>query len=213
MKIEELREQSEAMTEERDLLVLHRELNELRAEATVLGQQQEFMESWGSTVDPTEYLHDDPDYAMGIVTADGYQHISQVGDRQNGENYPTFRTEQELGAIRGAARILCDVFPTAKTAKENLLCFVLGTGFTCKPVGEETCADDLLAAVQAAVKRFFRCNQWAAIEEEIYWRPHRDGESFLALVGNPGEMPELRIVEPEQVTEPTSAAEIEEWLR
>jgi hypothetical protein len=209
-ELKELREQSEAMTEERDLRLLHRELNELRADNTALERGQDFMESWGSCVDPLEYLRDDPDYSVGYGS--GRQIISRVDDRQNGANRPTFETESQLATIRGAMRVVCDELPMAITAKENLLSFVLGTGFAYKATAEDGCPDGLLGAVQSAVKLFLRKNKWGKLEEEAYWRPHRDGEGLLALFVQPGEMPELRIVEPEQLVEPTSPSDIERWL-
>jgi len=101
-----LAEQVEKARDEVADLKLLREWHELRAEQTVLDNQQSFLESWGSAVDPLEYLRDDPDYStFGRGSYASAQFISQVGDRADGQNRPTFTSEAELSAIRGAARI------------------------------------------------------------------------------------------------------------
>ncbi len=52
-----------------------------------------------------------------------------LNDRDEGRNFPIFRTEQELAVIRGAARLLTSSNPIAVGVLASLTNYVIGNGF------------------------------------------------------------------------------------
>ncbi len=168
---------------------------------------------WGDPVDPLEYLHDEPGY--GTHGRASPQTISRPDDRLDGRNRPVFETEWELMAITGAARMLYGAFPTAKTAMQNLISFVLCEGFVTKTSAKPGCPGGLAAEVLAVLEEFQTRNRWQADqgkEEEAFVRSHRDGEAICALQPVSGGRARLKFIEPAHLTEPDVPRELEDWL-
>jgi hypothetical protein len=192
---------------------LRKQLDLMEQYAHLVKVPQHFTEAWGDLVDPLEHLYDDPTFdGYGGIGGRSMAPIAQVSDRAHGANHPIFRTETELAAIRGAARLIHDVFPTAQTAMDALISYVLGEGFSYKAVDDGESPSGLVSAVQSVIAEFTARNKWFLKEEELFRRSRRDGEVFAALFAVGGGRAEMRFVEPEQVTEPSSSREIEDWI-
>ena len=207
---------------DRDRALLALETEQARAAMALLAQakSQHVLESWGTLVDPLEWLKDDPSFGRGIGP------LSHANDRQGGRDRPLIETEHDLAVIRGTARLLAEVVPVAQGVLKNLTNFCIGTGFHYKAVardatsvaadaGASVAADDqrLIAAVQETIDDFLESNDWVGdFERELFLRSRRDGEFFLALFPQPGGRAAARVIEPEQVTEPQNPRALEDWL-
>jgi hypothetical protein len=116
-----------------------------------------------------------------------------------------FETEQDLARMRGMARWLADSSPAAIGVLKNLTNYVLGTGFKYTAGSKRDAPKGLVSAVQQAVDEFLDDNDWCGdLEHELFRRAHRDGEYFVRLHHTGGGRVALRVIEPEQVSEPCS---------
>lgn len=134
---------------------------------------------------------------------------AQAWHRKRGRNYPIFQNETELGVYRAAARVLCATNSYAIGMQEGLSSFILGTGITYRTVGKnDAVPKELVRACQAEIDDFLDREQWyggelPGIEEELDQRSREDGEWFLAhFAEEQTGLTSVRIIEPEQVTEP-----------
>ena len=67
-------------------------------------------EDWGDLVDITEYLTDTP----GFIATNGVGLISQIFDRDDGRQRPTYQTDADLKKIRAMCWLLFDRVPMAQ---------------------------------------------------------------------------------------------------
>lgn len=206
--LEQLREQQQALELQ---LAIHQQQTalDLIRRSQIAGLQ----ESWNDPdnyVDPLQWRTDDqgrplPGAGMG-------RWFEGVGDASRLGGAP-FGNEQQLGEIRNAARTVCAQSALAAALLERLTDYVVGRGFaysatTCQP-GDEPIA----AAVQQVIDEFLQRNDFAGdLDREIFARSRRDGEALVALYPLPGGAAEIRLVEPEQLTEPDDPRAVEDWL-
>ncbi len=168
-------------------------------------------EAWGDRVPWTEHPAGERDRVFGLGGRLAYSFGAEIGDRRDGSNQIVFSDETELARIRAIGRYLADCSANGQAVLENLTSYILGTGYTYKVVAQdgETPNEQLIVAVQAVVNEFLRENRWTiAKEEELFRRSRRDGETFTAIyhVGN-GHV-QMRVLEPEQITEPADPEEL-----
>lgn len=167
--------------------------------------------AWGSYVDPTEYLRDDPNFGF-------YSVVNVRSDRADGADYPTFRSETELGMIRAVGRMLVSSSEHATNAVAMFVAFTLGTGFTWKAAAREGVSENSgqAAAIATAIMESVieRCHWTMNRDDEFMRRAIRDGEVFLFLSSCRNKEVAMRFVEPAQVCEPAAniAREIESRL-
>jgi hypothetical protein len=138
----------------------------------------------------------------------GWVPLNVVTDRQRGQDWPMWRTEQELARLRNISRMV--VSPANSYGRcllENLTNAVVGKGFTYKvqpkkrhsPAPDEAGQDDdqmqaMVDSVQEFVDDFLQENRWNGVaaqreganpndtrEREAFRRTHRDGEAFIRL--------------------------------
>jgi len=149
-------------------------------------------------------------------------------------------SEHALAAVRDRARRLCAASSVAAGVLDKLTDYCVGAGFQYRVqarrgIGRQSHEDRnhggrtdrartlaspaiqdparLAAAANAILEEFFHDNRWrGGLDREIFRRSRRDGEVFLALFPQPGGRMQLRLLEPEQVTEPRSPRAIEDWL-
>ena len=193
------------------------ELQRLREENRLVREEAgavlaELIEAWGDPVDRLEWLYDDDDWGYARTNYP----VTLKSDRNRGQNRHVFETEIELAAIRGASRLLYDTSPYTQNIMQNLLNFIVGTGFTYKAQGKVGGDDELVRAVQFAVDEFLEKNRWqnchGCREEEIFVRSIRDGEAVIALFEEEDAIPVVRLIEPDQITEPQSPRDIEDYI-
>ena len=199
----------EQLQQERNVLKLQTEIAELNASLAMLqtGADRSLMESWGEPIDPREWLWGTPMWGRGAGA------FSSMSDRSEGRDLPVVQCEQDLASIRGTARLLAQSFPTAICALKNLTNYCIGTGFSYKAVAKVDAARELQHAVQRVVDEFLDDNDWVGdLERELFVRSRRDGEFFLSLCPRRDGKVFVRVIEPEQVTEPEGPREIEDWL-
>lgn len=174
-------------------------------------RDQAVMEGWGDLVDPSDYLRGDPSYDLSAGRL--LYPSARLGDRQDGRNYPIVQTENDLLIIRATSRLLCDTSPAAIGALQALKNYIVGTGFDFKVVpkpGVEA-SQGLVQAVQAFVDDFLEINDFLGdLDRELLNRSRRDGEFFLASYAQPDGSTNLRIIEPEQITEPKRPQDLED---
>lgn len=168
---------------------------------------------WGELVNRREYLSDTPGWGFGTAYD---QRISVASDRVGGKFSPFFENEQDLAAIRGAARFLHATDPVAIGALENLVNYTVGNGLTYSVEDREESERDaeqssIAAEVQAALDEALQANNWIGDQEvECVIRAHRDGEAILWVREHHGR-PHVCLVEPAFVTEPYSGQVVADY--
>lgn len=192
-----------------DLRALRRQkrILETQAQISAITRQQNLLESvnysneWVSVWnDRLAELRDEP---FGFST--------RRGDRRDGENWPLFRSEQQLDIIRMQARILCATNNYAIGLLNGLTSYVIKTGYTYKPVAKDRNrpVPGLLKAIDRVLTVFRKINSWdggdqPALEEEFFWRSLEDGEAIW-IHTHDGDRTFIRSAEPEQLTMPMGA--------
>lgn len=180
-------------------------------------ESAEAMEDTGlfnpDVVTPSDYMGE-PGYSGygGAVGQAGW--LSTRSDREDGRNRPVFATENELGMIRGAARLLATYNPNAVGILGHLKNYAVGEGCVYRFSMFDSKSDQTLAkACQKVVDRFIEDNAFVGdYDSELFGRSCRDGEYFFGLWHQGHGRVEGRAIEPEQITEPSTPRDIEEWL-
>lgn len=130
---------------------------------------------------------------------------------RDGRNYPIFQSEQELALLRAPARLLLSTNSYAIGLMTGLASYVIGTGMTSKVVLKDSDPKIPKALTKELQKRivdkFLEKNQWyggemPSLEMECFWRSCEDGETIMVLYGSDDGIPEVRIREPEDLTQP-----------
>lgn len=165
-------------------------------------------------VDIRDYLSEGPMALPGAVPT------TRV-DRDQGRNWPFFRTESELAIIRGAARLIAGSHPVGVGVLNALTNYVMGTGFkySIRPKKRVGAADPIVNKIcdvaQHVIDTFQELNSWTGdLDRELFQRRRVDGEYFLTLTYLGDGQTRVRAIEPDQVTEPGGRREIETsgWL-
>ncbi len=211
---------SDQSDERHDLAALRRQarLNQLRLK---IAQQNEALAGLRRSGfrDTLEDFYDDPgnffnprDYLCGTALGRGGMPSSR-NDRDEGRNYPFFRSEPELAVIRGAARLLVGASPIAGGILTSLTNYVIGNGFSYVVTPRKPEARELAAAANEIIDDFLRDNDWPGdLDRELFQRSRVDGEYFLGLWHVGGGRVQARAIEPDQVTQPSNPQGLEEWL-
>ena len=203
--------------------ILPRDLKEARRQRRLLQEQlqlrllqrqEELLESldtwsqsdWWSRSDPWDRTGE-----MSILTRGS---ISIPSDRRHGDNWPIFRTEQELNRIRQDARILLATNGYAQGLLQNLRNYVLGKGFTFRAVAKKTARGEglsgLVEQIQSEIDAFAKANAWVGRQQEGFDRSRRDGEFFLRYFDSVEGL-QVRFIEPERIQNPPGATGAEGW--
>jgi hypothetical protein len=203
--------QLESLRSRHELLRLESEIREmeLRAGDPRLSAIAETISRWSDVefVDPREWRTDSFGRSRsGFLYAD---------NRDDGRNEPLVTTELDLAEMRGVGRVLCDTNDHAIAVLEALTNYVVGNGYDYslarRPHVPATFLDDsTLVVSQHFVDTFLRCWQFTR-ERESFRRGRRDGEGFVHVRDRRGRI-EARFVEPDKVTEPSNARDLEAWL-
>jgi hypothetical protein len=137
---------------------------------------------------------------------------SAIWQRRRGANYPIYRSEQELALLRAPSRLLCQTNGYAIGMKEGLTSYVIGQGFTYRAAWAVEMSDDdmprgLMHCCQSVINRFLADNDWhggemPSIEEELFDRSLEDGDAILTQYKRDDGGMDVRICEPEQLTQP-----------
>lgn len=138
-------------------------------------------------------------------------------DRSEGRWLPVYETEYDLSVMRAQSRNIAAFTSISIGALESLSNYVLGTGFKYSFHTETPAAPDgLIADVQQFVDSFRLVNKFdgedGALDVEMHDRARIDGEALIALHEAADGIPRLSLVEPDCLTEPTSARNLEDWL-
>jgi hypothetical protein len=197
-----LREELEALQLQREAAALRQELRARELELAVV------QEAWGDLVDRREYLHDDPNWSTGVYS----QRAATAADRLHGSYPPHYECEADLHAIRGLARWLCATDEQALGILENLTNYVLGPGFEYTVSARAGVNEDLAAAAQGVLDEFLERSGWSGdLERELFQRGVTDGEWFLHVQDAGGGRSIACVVEPEWVTQPAQARQLEDY--
>jgi hypothetical protein len=188
-----------------DTLRQRRELLEAEAEQARIDAAQHAIDTMRAfeSYEIVDRFDFEPGYHFGDIGLVP-QYLPVTGDRQDGQMAPVFRTEQDLAAIRGMARILTATMEPAIAAGNALESYVVGTGFgyaVTSKKGQQ--ADDaVLAVANRVLDEFLDANDYRGDREtEGYRRAYRDGEALWLLHYQPDGTTVTRFCEPEQLTE------------
>ena len=173
------------------------------------------LEGWGDLVDRRDFLtdgHGASYFGHRLGDWDAYQ-IARPEDRQNGDYFPFWQTEQEHREIVGVARVLAGASEVAIGALDNLVNYTVdqGFGYTFTPKDEE--GKRWATICQEIVDRMMVNNKWEADgEREGFIRTRRDGERFVSLSHRGGLEVELRFEDTTTITEPDNIRGLEDYL-
>lgn len=205
--IDELRERRESLQLQAEIAQLQSHVNVAEA----VNRMVDVSESIPPIVDRFEFLHDTPGFGTGH--AHGRQRISLPGDRKNGQFFPHFITEQDLGRIRGEGQFIATTDETSIGIMENLTNYTIGTGFVYEATPKDKAPPDLAATVQQVIDDFDEVNKWGGdLEREAFSDSRIDGEKFLKLSHLGSGQVRARVVEAANVVEPANPRVLEDWI-
>lgn len=149
----------------------------------------------GAFVDPADALRDPK---TGEVW-------TQIGGQQaDCSTGPLFLTEQDLTNARCSARLLAMTNEWAINGHENRVNYVIGTGHSYTAVSKEKddVSEEQLKEVQDVIDQFVISSGWHGRQQETWLRLDRDGEAFIRFFRLDTDDPQMRFVEPGDVTRP-----------
>lgn len=143
---------------------------------------------------------------------------TSMWQRRHGRNWPIYQTEQELNLLRAPARVLLATVGYAQGLVEGITSYLVGSGCTFR-VAKADDRDDLprevVAAAQDVVDGFLDRNQWyggeqPGLEAELVGRSMEEGEWLLCHYFREDGSTDLRVQEPEALTQPPGT-DFAEW--
>lgn len=178
-----------------------------------LAENRLVLEAWGDLIDPRDYMRDDPDYAYGGTTFVP----DRIENRERGEDYPIFRTENDLATIRAVGDFFAKRSAGGVGPLSTLANYVFSKGFAITAQGAENVGnvpDELLLAVQKVINAFEEFNGFAGtFDRELDHRSRRHGEALATLRPTACGNVRATFVEPSQLTEPTARTrQLEDWI-
>ncbi len=162
-------------------------------------------------MDVRDAYFDDPEFYNSATGGRGPW--TTTGSRDHGRDYPLVFNEQELTITRQICRYVSDTDATGQNIQENLSNYIIGKGYTLRFIKRKGQQSDPQAIVwaQRFLDEFDERNQLSAkMFREIFRREVRDGESASVLFPAEGGQVDLRVIEPEQIKEPSNPRQIEE---
>ncbi|MGC1272368.1 MAG: hypothetical protein WBC44_01580 [Planctomycetaceae bacterium] len=131
-----------------------------------------------------------------------------IYDRTDGRFLPYYETEWDLQRMRIEGRMLSAFSSVAVGAVETLDRYTIGTGFsfkaTVKPRVRDETAANVAAQVQQFIDRFLVVNHVCGeLDVETHHYCREDGERFLVVQPESGDVPRIEVLWPEQITEPS----------
>ena len=164
---------------------------------------------WGEVIPFNEY----PEFGEPTHRR-GFYHTTRIEDRQDGRYMPVYETEDDVDRIRAIGRYLGPTTAVSVGAIDSLYNFVFGEGFSFE-VQDRRGVDvpaGLSEALQSFVDTFLESNDIVGIlDRDDNSRSREDGERFISLKDDRRSI-RCEIVQPEQVTEPRSTRELDDWL-
>lgn len=159
-------------------------------------------------IDVMDYRRDNYGYQAYAAT------FTTKTDRQDGRNWPYWVSEPELAAIRGTVRLLATYNKTCIGVLNKLRNYTVCTGFTRKVVSKRDAPQELVDAIATILDEFDELHKITGnLDQECLIRDVRDGEIGLGLWHQGDGYVDLRVVEPDQISEPTNKHDLEEWLQ
>ena len=170
-----------------------------------IAEEDQLQESWGETVDITEFMTD----SSGFFNTNGLGAFTQIYDRADGRFRPVYQNESDLKLIRAMSWLLVEKVPMAQAWVNRLLDYTIGTGFDWTIKMENV---RLQKAVQNYVRETLDLSKWSSeLERETYVREIADGEFLGELVYDEGQC--LMVSrEADELTEPSDKRQLEDWL-
>lgn len=188
------------LREQIKLKVLEKRLIKEKGELRDLKEQQVYDLDWVSPW--VRFLQD-------LGSEGSWLPISSPTSRRKGDNYPMFRTEQELALHRDLSRIMAAVNNHAIGLMGGLLSFVIGDGMAHQVTPGEGGSKELARKVQNWTDDWSGDELWSEHQQEIFTRDRMDGESFVRVFQDADEQrPCIRYIWPEQVTKRPTEGDI-----
>ncbi len=127
-----------------------------------------------------------------------------VTDHRNGggADKPFFFSESDLGIYRDASRILLKTNPNAVGLAGGIRRYTFGTGATIRIAAKKPSDADTAQAAQKLCDEWAKRERFTRRQREFFDRSIRDGDGFLRLFPDQGDLPTLRFTWPEQVRQP-----------
>ena len=166
--------------------------------------------------DPFDYMYDRY-YANGdwyLPVGSSVPGIGGTSNKVQGHDAYVFRTEQELRLQRDRARLIYATEPLAQAIVGHLRAFTVGCGSVYQVKEKKKFADklntDFLDAMQKEIDDWIDGEDWCAREQELFNCQVIDGEWFLRIIKQRGEIT-VRRIEPEHITNPPGGTVYNGW--
>ena len=188
--------------------------------STITQPAKELREAWGDVVATNDsgWLQDcDGGYASTLTR---YQRpATTLYDRTDGRFLPIYQTEFDLAVIRAMGRTLAQVSPALVGAVRSMCNYTIGEGFTFTANRDDTAelspskSQKLVDAVQREINTLLDDMDFVgSFDREIHNSSIEDGEVFLQLKPRPCGGVKISRCEPDQVRQPASSRELEDWV-
>ena len=167
-------------------------------------------EGWGDLVPFTEY----PQFEQWDGGGRYYGLYTSIEDRDNGKCRPLYETETDLQRQRAQVRALDVYTAVPSTALEALARYTFGTGWTPSIAARKglDVSPQVVAYLQALIDNVCEQNNLInGLDLELHARWRQDGE-FLATWRPTRDSLQLDVYEPDQLTQPRGASDLDEWL-
>ncbi len=188
--------------------------------STVTKSAEQLQEAWGDVVATNDsgWLQVS-DSGYGTTLARYQRPATTLYDRTDGRFLPVYQTEFDLAVIRAMGRTLAQVSPALVGAIRSMCNYTIGEGFTFTANRDDTAdlspskSQKLVNAVQREINTLLDDTDFiGSFDREIHNSSIEDGEAFLHLKPSPCGKVRISRCEPDQVRQPASSRELEDWV-
>jgi hypothetical protein len=138
-------------------------------------------------------------------------------DRSEGRYRPLYEDAFDVRRQRAEARVLCELFPVAKSALRKLTDYIIGSGwdFIVQPkkrFKKDPTATAIAFTVQAAVDKLLEYNSFVGhLDRQLHETSRIDGDAFPALYPE-GNCVRIEPIDPGCIVEPANKRPLEDHL-
>ena len=136
--------------------------------------------------------------------------IGTPPQRKDGNNWPFYQNETDLGIFLTASRLAFSTITKAEGLIYGLAGYVIGDGVTVRCLPKHPGAEELAKQAQAVIDSFRLVNEMDEREEDFFVHSRRDGEGIWRLFPQEDGTTQVREVWPEQIRQPKEE-DFETW--
>lgn len=141
---------------------------------------------------------------------------ARIRDRADGRFYPYYERERDLERMRNKCRDLATFTSIAVGALQALQVYTIGGAWEFEAIQRDgaEAPTALIDEVQVIVDELLNRNAWVGdLDCEIHAASREDGESLVAMYGQPDGMVDLRRLDCDNLREPAKSGPLCDWLQ